>query len=168
MAKESLSEIRAILQGLLEFQVKNALNQDDLLLFLGLLNVTMAMNLLEKRVQGKSDTPTAVSTVGDPLAALGQLLGEKRHDAAGLAAPLAGLLGRGDANLPALLSNLAGLLKPPGTVTPAGAGDKTAPQPPPDEAENPPAAKEEARIVERFPLRSAGRRDPLHWEFGKK
>ncbi|MDI6710733.1 MAG: hypothetical protein QME76_08650 [Bacillota bacterium] len=172
MAREGLSEIRGILQSLLDFQAKNALNRDDLLLFLGLLNVTMAMNLLQKRMDSGGEVHTSPAAGGnaEPLAALGQLLAGrgKGTEGAGAAAPLAGLLGR-DANLPALVSTVAGLLKQQGGA-PSGGGGEPAPEParPGESAGEAPTGEEKERPAERPAPRPAARREPLRWDFGRK
>lgn len=168
MAREGLSEIRGILQSLLEFQAKNALNRDDLLLFLGLLNVTMAMNLLQKRMDsgGEVQAPSAAGGNAEPLAALGQLLAGrgKGAEGAGATAPLAGLLGR-EANLPALISTVAGLLKQQGGA-PSGGGKEPAPA-----GENEgkaPGDEDTERLAERTTPRPVARRETLRWDFGRK
>lgn len=172
MAKEGLSGVRGILQSLLDFQAKNGFNRDDLLLLLGLLNVTMAMNLLQKRMDSGDGVAVSseASGSGEPLAALGQLLSArgKGGEGAGLAAPLAGLLGR-EANLPALISTVAGLLNQQ-SATPRGGGAGPAPEPAGsgENAGKPPAEEDAERPAERSGPRPSVRRDPLRWDFGRK
>jgi len=102
-ARRSTAEI---LLELLNFQVRNNLSQDDMLLMMSVYNTSLILEILERRLPGR-ESRTPAAALRDPVAVLGQLLGSRAGDAEGVQ-PGRQLTERGkDATGP---GNLAGLL----------------------------------------------------------